>query len=86
MRTRRNNNKSTYRVKTARGVYAVTLERIRNDVNGNPRYSANVLVLDVFGEEMDANYIFTASYNFGGHYCGEPEEAAYIVGVYEAEL
>lgn len=83
---RRNTNKNTYRVTTSRAAYAVTLESIRNSASGTPRFTANILVLDVFGEQMSGSFIYTPSYTFTGHYSADEEEAAYIVGVYESEI
>jgi len=83
---RRRYNKNTYKVNTDRGRYAVTLDRLKNGVNGNPRFSANVLVLEVFGERMDDSFIFTANYTFNGHYMSEIDEARFIVEHYEDEV
>lgn len=81
---RRKNNKNTYKITTERGVYAVTLERLKNNVYGNPRFSANILVIEKDGEASD-DYIFTACYTFDGHYLSERDEARFVVDHYERE-
>lgn len=83
---RRMNNKNTYEVTTERGRYAVTLERRKNDVNGNPRFSANIIVLHIFGDEPATGFFYTPVYSFQGHYCNEEGEAAFIVKQYEKEV
>lgn len=76
--TRKGTDRNTYRVVTGKSVYFVTLERIKNDRCGNARYNASII--DTNSPNLD-----TVTYNFGGHYCGEQEEADYIVKRYEAE-
>lgn len=83
---RRHDNKTTYKITTARALYAVTLDRAKNDINGNPRYNANILVLDVFGENMSGDTIYTANYTFKGSYLGDREEARKVVDYYESNL
>lgn len=83
---RRKNNRNSYRITTPRANYAVTLDRIRNDASGNPRFEANILVLNVFGEEMDSTFIYTPVFTFSGHYSGDEEEARWIVNQYEKNL
>lgn len=82
---RRNTNRNTYEVKTQRGRYAVTLERIRNNANGNTRFSANIIVLSV-GDEVNTGYFYTVNYTFSGHYSGDEAEAAFIVNRYESDM
>lgn len=84
--TRRNDNKSTYRHETARAVYLVTLDRLKNDRNGNPRFSANIITTEIKGGTINGNYYTTANYNFTGHYCGDMGEVEYIVNRYEQDI
>ena len=67
---------SIYHIPTDRGLYHVILERIKNDSNGNPRYSAFIST-----STGDIAY----HYNFCGHYCGDVIEAEWIVK-YHLEL
>lgn len=61
---RRLNNISTYKI----GDQIVILKSIRNDVSGNPRFKALI-------PNGDQTYVYT----FKGHYCGDKEEAEYIL-------
>ena len=79
-------NPTTYEIITNRGRYAVSLDRIKNTVNGGPRFEAIITVLDVFGETVTAGGFYSARYRFSGHYCSERDEAAQIVNVYEDEI
>ena len=83
---RRNTNKDTYRHETNRAIYLVTLERIKNTTNGTPRYSANIITLEVKGEPHNGIFYYTANYTFTGTYAGELKEIEYIVNQYEQEL
>jgi len=84
--TKRLFNSDTYKVNTDRGDYAVVLERLKNDVNGNPRFEAYIVVLEVFGEHVSPEYYFTAHYRFSGHYMNAQDEAKWIVHRYEEDL
>ena len=75
---KRQNQIDAFSVSTETRNYIVTLERLNNDRNGNPRYKAVI----IFIEENTTNY-FNAVYTFTGHYCGERSEAEYIVKYYE---
>jgi hypothetical protein len=55
-------------------MYVVILERINNDINGNPRYKA-IITFNDFQECEKVAYVYT----FTGHYCGEKGEAEYIL-------
>ena len=66
-------NKATYRVKVGERHYLVTLTHLKNDVNGNGRYEANVIDLD-----YTETYIATYVYRFGTHYGGDYYEACWI--------
>ena len=71
-------NKTSYLTRGKADTYFVTLERIHNDRNGNPRFEA---VLIPF-----ANYSHVVSspvYRFTGHSLGEEREAEWIVERYE---
>ena len=79
--TKRLMNSTTYRVlagtpTTGIDAYAVTLTRIRNDVNGNPRFQADITNLDDLANNRNA---MTARYTFTGHYMSEYDEAREIV-------
>lgn len=71
---------NVYIIKGFRNTYVVTLERRKNDINGNPRYHAVVAVLD---EVKDGAYCYNAVYNFTGHYLNAEDEARWIVAYYE---
>lgn len=73
--TKRFTNSTVYLVQREH-TYAVTLTRINNDVNGNPRYKA---------EFFDTHYLASDGlacvihYTFTGHYMSELKEAEWIV-------
>lgn len=79
---RRFDNKTTYKVKGNLGVYAVTMERQRNGVNGEPRWEAQITRLDNL---INWNATWTVCYRFSGHYYNEADEAEWIVKHYEEE-
>lgn len=81
-RTTRKYQENVFIIKGFRNMYVVTLERRKNDVNGNPRYHAVVAVLD---EVKDGAYCFNAVYDFTGHYFDAEGEARWIVEYYERE-
>lgn len=81
-RTTRKYQENVYIIKGFRNTYVVTLERRKNDVNGNPRFHAVVAVLD---EVKDGAYCFNAVYDFTGHYLNAEGEARCIVEYYEGE-
>jgi len=83
---RRLNNGSTYKVQTKRGVYAVVLERLKNGNYGQPRFKAHVITLEVFGDTIPTNYLFTRVYTFTGHYMNDEGEAEWIVARVEEEI
>ena len=70
--TKRLDNTSSYLVDG----YAVVLTRIRNDVNGNPRYQAELIPL---GTLNACQYSCVARYTFTGHYMADADEAKHIV-------
>ena len=72
--TRRFDNIQVYRIPTEHALYHVLLTRIKNDVNGKPRYEAFITT-----SNDDAAY----HYRFSGHYYGDAREADYIVGYHE---
>ena len=57
--------------------HLVTLERLKNDVNGNPRYKAVISFL-----EDGITSLYNAVYTFSGHYMGAKDEALWIVEYY----
>jgi hypothetical protein len=84
--TKRKDNLITVKVETEKAVYAVTLERLNNGTYGQPRYKAAIvcLIAKADNNSIDtAQYFYTACYTFTGHYCGDKEEAAYIVKRFE---
>ena len=79
-RTTRKNQENAYIIKGFRNTYVVTLERRKNDINGNPRYHAVVAVLEAV---EDGAYCYNAVYDFTGHYLKAEGEARWIVAYYE---
>lgn len=77
---RRFNNKSTYQVWGELGEYAVTMERLNNDLNGNPRWAAELTIMDHV-RRWGASW--TVVYRFNGHYFNENDEAKWIVKYHE---
>lgn len=76
---KRLDNKESYRIEGEKGVYIVTLERLKNDVNGNSRFHAEVTDISNF----ELPYLKTRCFNFSGHFSEWKEEAVYIVGCME---
>ena len=81
-RTTRKYNENVYIIKGFRNTYVVTLERLKNNIYGNPRFHAVVAALD---EVKDGAYCFNAVYDFAGHYLDAEGEARWIVEYYEKE-
>lgn len=54
--------------------YIITLESLKNTVNGNPRFKAVIIAL----EDGTTNY-YNAVYTFHGHYMNRAQEAAWIL-------
>ena len=79
---RRLNNKSTYRVRGDLGTYAVTMERLNNDVNGNPRWGAQITRVDNL---INYDATWTICHTFTGHHYNEQDEAGWIVRHFERE-
>lgn len=79
-RTTRKYQENAFIIKGFRNTYIVTLERRKNDVNGNPRYHAIVAVLEAV---EDGAYCYNAVYDFTGHYYNAEGEARWIVTYYE---
>lgn len=57
--------------------HLVTLERLKNDTYGNPRYKAVICFL-----EENATSLYNAIYTFKGHYMSIKDEALWIVEYY----
>lgn len=72
---------NVYIIKGFRNTYLVTLERRKNDANGNPRYHAIVAVVGQAVE--DGKYCYNAVYDFTGHYLNAEGEARWLVTYYE---
>lgn len=84
---KRMTNRTAYEVTTARAKYLVTMEHLKNDTYGNPRYEFTVTPVEFLnGEKFYNEYRFTAVYRAKGHYCGDYEECKWIVEQYEKEL
>ena len=67
------NVKDTYKFSKDGETYIVTLSRVKKDVNNNPRYEAEIIVIA-------DNYLSLAYvYRFTGHYMDDREEAKWIV-------
>ena len=70
-------NRATYRI-ISNHHYLVTINRLKNDYYGNPRFEATIINLDV-----DNVYIGSFVYRFSGHHFNEYEEAKSIVKYHE---
>ncbi len=79
-RTTRKYQENVFVIKGFRNTYVVTLERLKNDANGNPRYHAIVAVIEAI---EDGKYCYNAVYDFTGHYLNAEGEARWIVAYYE---
>ena len=75
--TKRLNQISCFKIEKNGKEHIVTLEKLKNDINGNPRYKAVIIFLG-----SGDNNFYNAVYTFTGHYCGENDEAEYIVNRY----
>ncbi len=76
--TTQRDNRATYRV-ISKHNYLVTLERLKNDYYGNPRFEATIINTDIDNEY----YIGSFVYRFSGHHNSEYDEAKYIVNYHE---
>ena len=70
-----------FRISTENRNYTVTLEHLKNDTNGTPRYKAVIIF-----PEQNENSFYNAVYTFSGHYLGRFAEAKWIVEYYEKEI
>ena len=70
-----------FRISTEKRNYTVTLEHLKNDTNGTPRYKAVIIF-----PEQNENSFYNAVYTFSGHYLGRFAEAKWIVEYYEKEI
>ena len=78
--TKRQNQIESFSINTKSRNYVVTLERLKNDRNGNPRYKAVIIFI-----EQCTEIYSTAVYTFSGHYLCGYGEAQRIVEYYERE-
>lgn len=78
--TKRQYQIDAFKINTERNNYVVTLEHLKNDINGNPRYKAVIVVI-----EKDTEFYYNAVYTFSGHYLCGYGEAQWIVEYYEKE-
>lgn len=76
--TRRLNMINAFSITTDRRNYIVTLERLKNTINGAPRFKAVIIFT-----EPEAPSFYNAVYTFTGHYRSDYQEAAEIVRQYE---
>ena len=67
-----------FQISTEKRNYIVTLEHLKNDVNGTPRYKAVIIF-----PEQNENSFYNAVYTFKGHYLNGYGEAKWIVEYYE---
>lgn len=72
---KRLNQIHAYKFKVKRAVYIVTLEHLKNDIYGCPRYKA-VIICNT-AENLPSYY--NAVYTFRGHYWTDKDEAQYIL-------
>ena len=73
--TKRLPNATYYDVRSENGNdYGVTIERVQNDRNGNPRFKAGLII---------ARCNLVMYYTFTGHYMKERDEAQWIVDYHE---
>lgn len=79
--TKRQNQIDVFRVNRENREYIVTLECLKNDANGNPRYKAVICFIDA----APAKSFYNAVYTFTGHYLSRYDEAKWIVEYYEKE-
>lgn len=70
----------TYPITTAKGKYAVTIRRIKNDINGNAKWEANLMYCAA------SDYWFTQTFRFQGHYRNAHDEAAWLVETIERRM
>ena len=58
------------------------MECLNNDVNGNPRWGAQITRVDNL---INYDATWTICYHFGGHFYNEADEAGWIVRHFERE-
>ena len=80
MATRRQDEIDAFLIKTEKREYIVTLEPLRNDTNGNPRFQA---VIVFYEPDKRINSYYNAVYKFTGHYLGRRGEAEWITKYHE---
>lgn len=78
--TKRHYQIDAFKISTEKTNCIVTLEHIKNDTYGNPRYKAVI----IFTDEDTDNY-YNAVYTFKGHYLSKKDEAEWIVAYHEKE-
>lgn len=78
---RQRDTRSTYVIRLNH-VYYVTLQRLENNYNGNPRYEATIINTDA---AID-NYILSRVYRFTGHFLGDNNEAEWIAKYHESKI
>lgn len=84
---KRMTNRTAYEVTTNRARYIVVYERLKNGVNGQPRYEFTITPIEFFsGKKFYNEYRCTAVYRSSGHYLNDIDECKFIVANYENEL
>ena len=77
-------------MKLKKGIYLVSLERLKNTPSGNPRFKAAITVLHTKEPgtrfSLKQNYYNTYVYVFHGHYLGDFYEARYSIQKHEERL
>lgn len=83
---RRLDNLSAYILTTDRGEYCVTMQRIKNNRDGNPRFKAYITTIKLKTGVYLSNTRNTVVYTFTGHYMSEEGEAKWILERYEESV
>ena len=78
MRKLKSKSLNTFQINTEAGNYFVSLERIKNTVNGCPRFQATII-------DLNSYCLATYQYTFTGHYMSEHDEAQWIAERHEKE-
>ena len=76
MRKLKSKSLNTFQINTTTGNYLVTLERIKNTVNGCPRFQASII-------DLNSSCLATYQYTFQGPYMSENDEAQFIAERHE---
>lgn len=78
-------NRTVIKVTSNKGNdYLVTLDHLKNNAYGNPRYEA--CITSLAKEDHYKNYYCGAVYRFTGHYFGDEKECEWVVNYHEEHL